>query len=238
MDVTIRPHVVPVRFSTGAQVLQATTGALGTQAAFVRCVVPPRPGDRIELQLYLGDDRPLQVTATVRARTRHDTMGFWADFIADKTVQSRIARALTQAQQSARASDRRATPRYEARFAVRFGNLEAFRREYATNISAGGLFIRTSEPPQLSAVVDVALELPGGAPVEGKAVVVHRVTPEDAAQRGEEPGIGVQFVHGDDSFRQRIDEFVASLAGKDHATTRAPGTPTSTTSRRPCIPRD
>lgn len=209
-----RPYVVPVRFAAGAQVLQATTGALGTNAAFVRCVVPPRPGERITLGLYLSDDRPVEVIATVRARTRHDgTMGFWADFVPDKMAQSRIARALG-IDHPARAIDRRATPRYAARFAVRFGSVDEFRREYATNISAGGLFIRTEKPPEMAAVVDVALELPEGAPVEGKAVVVHRVTAEEAARRGVDPGIGVQFVHGDDGFRQRIDGFVASLAAR------------------------
>lgn len=234
-----RPYVVPVRFSAGAQVVQATTGALGPQCAFVRCVVPPRSGERVTLEIYFPDERPIQVTASVRARTRYDaTMGFWADFVGDKAAQARIVRALGAAEQAARPIDRRATPRYAARFAVRFGSVDAFRREYATNISAGGLFIRTAEPPPMDALVDVALELPGGAPVEGKAVVVHRVTAEEAAQRGAEPGIGVQFVQGDDGFRQRIDQFVASLAGKDHATTRAPGTPTSTTSGRPRISRD
>ena len=142
-------------------------------------------------------------------------MGFWADFVPDKQAQARIARALGLVQETARVKDRRATPRYAARFAVRFGTVEEFRREYATNISAGGLFIRTDDPPLMEAVVTVVLELPGGAPVEGKAVVVHRVTPEEAAQRKVDPGVGVQFVHGDDAFRDRIDRFVASLSVRE-----------------------
>jgi uncharacterized protein (TIGR02266 family) len=202
-----------VRFAVGTQVLQATTGALGVDCAFVRCVVPPRPGERIAMRLYLADEQPLQVTAAVRPRSGRETaMGFWADFVPDKMAQARIARALGLVEQTARPMDRRATPRYAARFAVRFGSVEEFRREYATNISVGGLFIRTDDPPLMEAVVTVSLELPGGAPVEGKAVVVHRVTPEEAAQRKVDPGVGVQFVHGDDAFRDRIDKFVASLS--------------------------
>ncbi|HYR19906.1 MAG TPA: TIGR02266 family protein [Myxococcales bacterium] len=208
-----RPFVVPVRFAVGTQVLQATTGALGVDCAFVRCVVPPRPGERIAMRLYLAEEQPLQVTAAVRARSGSETaMGFWADFVPDKMAQARIARALGLVEQTARPMDRRAMPRYAARFAVRFGTVEEFRREYATNISVGGLFIRTNDPPLMEAVVTVSLELPGGAPVEGKAVVVHRVTPEEAAQRKVDPGVGVQFVHGDDAFRDRIDRFVASLS--------------------------
>ncbi len=213
--VASRPFVVPVRFAVGAQVLQATTGALGVGCAFVRCLVPPRPGERITMHFYLAEDHPVQVTAAVRPRSgRESAMGFWADFVPDKMAQARIARALGLVEQPARPMDRRATPRYAARFAVRFGSVDEFRREYATNISAGGVFIRTDDPPQMEAVVTVVLELPGGAPVEAKAVVVHRVTPEEAAQRKVDPGVGVQFVHGDDAFRDRIDQFVASLSAR------------------------
>jgi uncharacterized protein (TIGR02266 family) len=216
--VASRPYVVPVRFAVGAQSLHATTGALGLDCVFVRCLVPPRPGERLSMRFYLEGDSPVQVTATVRARSRQEaTMGFWADFVPDKMAQSRIARALGITADPANPIDRRATPRYAARFAVRFGTVDEFRREYATNISAGGLFIRTEDPPEMDAVVAVALELPGGAPVEGKAVVVHRVTAEEAARRQVDPGVGVQFVHGDDAFREGIDRFVASLSAKDTA---------------------
>jgi len=216
--VVIRPYVIPVRFTLGAQALQATTGALGVDCAFVRCLVPPRPRERLTMRLYLSDDNPVQVTATVRPRTgKESATGFWADFVADKMGKARIARALGIVEQPAQPMDRRATPRYAARFAVRFGTVDEFRREYATNISAGGLFIRTEQPPDMEAVVDVALELPGGEPVEGKAVVVHRVTVEEARSRGVDPGIGVQFVHGDDRFRERIDQFVATLSVKETA---------------------
>ena len=209
---------MPVRFAVGAQVLQATTGALGLDCAFVRCLVPPRPGERISMRLYLAGDQTVQVTATVRPRTGKETgMGFWVDFAKDIGVQARIARALGMVEQPARPMDRRATPRYAARFAVRFGSVDEFRREYATNISAGGLFIRTDDPPQMEAVVTVVLELPGGPPVEAKAVVVHRVTQEEAKSRKADAGAGVQFVHGDDAFRGRIDQFVASLSAKETA---------------------
>ena len=214
----IRPYVIPVRFTVGDQVLQATTGALGIDCAYVRCLVPPRPGERIDLRLYISDERPVEVTAKVRARTgRESAMGFWADFVPEKMDRSRIARAVGLVDQPARPQDRRATPRYEARFAVRFGTVDEFRREYATNISAGGLFIRTEQPPEMDAVVDVTLELPGGQPVQGKAVVVHRVTPEEAAQRKVDPGVGVQFVEGNDHFRERVDQFVATLSAKGSA---------------------
>jgi uncharacterized protein (TIGR02266 family) len=210
-----RPYVVPVRFAVGTQVVQATTGVLGVECAFVRCLVPPRPGERISMRLYLPDGAPLRLSAKVRARTgRESGMGFWADFESDRSARGRIAQALGLVAQTARPIDRRATARYAARFAVRFGTVDEFKREYATNISAGGLFIRTEAPPDMSSVIDVVLELPGGDPVEGKALVVHRISAEDAARLNVEPGAGVQFVEGDDKFRERIDRFVAELAGE------------------------
>jgi uncharacterized protein (TIGR02266 family) len=141
-------------------------------------------------------------------------MGFWADFELDRSAKARIARALGLIEQAARPIDRRATARYPARFAVRFRSVDEFKREYATNISAGGVFIRTEAPPEMSSVIDVELELPGGNPVQGKALVVHRVSAEEAARRNVEPGVGVQFVEADDRFRERIDRFVAELAAK------------------------
>jgi uncharacterized protein (TIGR02266 family) len=210
-----RPYVVPVRFAIGTQVVQATTGALSVECAFVRCLVPPRPGERISLRLYLPGELPLRMVATVRARTgRESGMGFWADFESDRSAKARIAQALGLVAQAARPIDRRATARYSARFAVRFGTVDDFKREYATNISAGGLFIRTEAPPEMNSVIDVELELPGGTPVEGKALVVHRVSPAEAVQRSVDPGVGVQFVQADDRFRERIDRFVAELAAK------------------------
>jgi uncharacterized protein (TIGR02266 family) len=210
-----RPYVVPVRFAVGTQVVQATTGVLGVECAFVRCLVPPRPGERISMRLYLPDGAPLRLSAKVRARTgRESGMGFWADFESDRSARGRIAQALGLVAQTARPIDRRATARYAARFAVRFGTVDEFKREYATNISAGGLFMRTEAPPDMSSVIDVVLELPGGDPVEGKALVVHRISAEDAARLNVEPGAGVQFVEGDDKFRERIDRFVAELAGE------------------------
>ena len=209
-----QPYVVPVRFAVGTQVVQATTSALSVECAFVRCLVPPRPGERISMRLYLPGEAPLRLSAKVRPRSgREATMGFWADFEPDPSARRRIARLLGLVEQATRPIDRRATARYSARFAVRFGSVDEFKREYATNISAGGIFIRTEAPPKMNAVIDVVLELPGGTPVEAKAMVVHRVTAEDAARLKIEPGAGVQFVQGDDRFRERLDKFVAELAG-------------------------
>ena len=87
--------------------------------------------------------------------------------------------------------------------------VQDFVLEYAANISAGGVFVETENPPELRAVVTVTMELPDrGTPVEAKGVVVHRVLPRDAKARKTAPGAGVQFVDSTDEFRERIDRAI------------------------------
>jgi uncharacterized protein (TIGR02266 family) len=111
--------------------------------------------------------------------------------------------------------NRRTFPRYRARFAVRFQTVQDFVLEYAANISAGGVFVVTDFPPDMDSVITVVLELPdGGAPVTCKAQVVHRVSKEQAAERGVQAGAGVQFVEADDAFRERIDQTINQILDK------------------------
>ena len=113
------------------------------------------------------------------------------------------------------ASNRRAFPRYRARFAVRFSSVQDFVLEYAANISAGGVFVFTDHPPEMDAVITVVLELPdGGAPVACKALVVHRVTLQQAQERNSQAGVGVQFIEADDLFRERIDHTLEQILGQ------------------------
>jgi len=107
---------------------------------------------------------------------------------------------------------RRAFRRYETRFAVRFSTVQDFVLEYAANISAGGLFVHTQDPPPLKTVVSIEMQLPGSdAPVPAKGIVVHRVTADDAEQRGTLPGMGVQFAEASDEFRDRIDAAIEHI---------------------------
>jgi uncharacterized protein (TIGR02266 family) len=206
-----RAFVVPVRFSARSHSAQATTIALAVDCAFIRCLVPPPVGDKVTLQLYLPEGGALQVTGLVRERSSRP-VGFWVAFDKDLKAQARLSRALAAVPEEG-GQERRVLRRYPVKLVVRFGTLDQLRKEHATNISAGGMFIKTDQPPPMDATVQVTIDLPGGGrPVEAKATVVHRVTPEEARARGVEPGVGVQFVESDDRFRERIDEIIASAA--------------------------
>jgi len=107
---------------------------------------------------------------------------------------------------------RRAFPRYQTRFAVRFSTVQDFVLEYAANISAGGVFVHTEQPPPLKTVVSIEMQLPGSdMPVPAKGIVVHVISKEEAARRGALPGMGVQFAEANDEFRSRIDAAITHI---------------------------
>jgi type IV pilus assembly protein PilZ len=98
-------------------------------------------------------------------------------------------------------------PRYPSSLQVVFPEVASSGR--ATNISSGGVFVRTDRRFDLGAVLSLALELPDGAPpaaVHGK--VVHARPP----RRAPEPGVGLQFVSAGDEFRVRLDRYIQTIA--------------------------
>jgi uncharacterized protein (TIGR02266 family) len=178
--------------------------------------------------LYLpGGPQAEEAVAVVGEWRSAPEGGYWAAFVdPPQTLRDRIAGLLQRRERAAASGPplpigamslarkplddpRRAFPRVEARFGVRFGNVQDFVLEYAANISAGGVFIQTENPPELHSVVTVSMELPdGGKAVEAKGVVVHRVSAQDAKARNTPPGAGVQFIDSSDEFRERIDRAI------------------------------
>ena len=225
--------VIPIRFAAGEMAVQTTTRELSEKGVLVRCLKPPAVGAALDVKLYLPGSRdPLQVAAVVREHSGADQEpGFWADFAPLSDAQrGRIGEVIAWRKRAADAKPigavavlphedpRRAFPRYKAQFAVRFATVQDFVLEYAANISAGGVFVHTEQPPPLKTVVQVEMELPGSRePVPARGLVVHRVTKQDADQKGTLPGIGVQFMDADDAFRQRIDAAIAHILEADRA---------------------
>lgn len=227
------PIVFPIRFATSNAAVQTTTRELARDGVFIRCLEPPPLGTAVMLKLYLpGAREPAQVSGVVRELAgRGMEPGFWAHFVEAgprerKLIEETIARRERASQATPIGAvalepedlddpdedPRRAFRRYQTRFAVRFSTVQDFVLEYAANISAGGLFVHTAEPPPLKTVVSVEMQLPGSeAPVPAKGIVVHRVTADEAAQRGTLPGMGVQFVEASDGFRDRIDAAIEHI---------------------------
>ena len=115
---------------------------------------------------------------------------------------------------AAAASDQRVLTRVPVRLKVSFETVEELADQLAVNLSAGGMFVRCNPPPALGAEVVLSIELPGSwPPLLCRAVVAHRVVPEQARTTGQITGAGVQFLDADDRFREEIDRYVAQVQG-------------------------
>ena len=111
-------------------------------------------------------------------------------------------------------------PRYPTSLRVAFSSAEGFLSDEATNISAGGMFVRTDRELARGALLSVALEIPDGktpAPVQAK--VVHDVASRSRTS-SRERGIGVQFVGADGAFRGRLDRYIESLVARSKVPVR------------------
>lgn len=112
-------------------------------------------------------------------------------------------------------------PRYPTSLRVAFSPAEGFLADEATNISAGGMFVRTDRELPRGALLSVALEIPDGdrpAPLQAK--VVHDVAPSRSPTSSRVRGVGVQFVGPDDAFRDRLDRYIESLVARSKVPVR------------------
>ncbi|MDQ3262084.1 MAG: TIGR02266 family protein [Myxococcota bacterium] len=100
--------------------------------------------------------------------------------------------------------NRRKHPRRELALLVqyRFNSLEAFLAEYATNLSPGGMFIRTDQPSPVGTTLHLQFSLKDGSRLIDGLVRVARVV---TAGTHEHPaGMGVEFVDFDPELRALI----------------------------------
>jgi type IV pilus assembly protein PilZ len=202
--------VFPVRYVSEGVAVQTTSRELSALGIAVRSLAPPQVGARVSMALYLPNTAVPEVAIGRVARAKAGTpgdAGFWADFIVvDPEARMRISHLLSDRDQSD--SNQRGFPRHAVTLAVRYRSARDFVLEHASNISRGGIFIQTDDPPPLDTVVQVELNLPNDpSPVTSNGIVVHR----QVAVGGKTPGVGVQFVDSGDDFRERIDRYMDSL---------------------------
>jgi len=125
-----------------------------------------------------------------------------------------------------------------------YGTVEEFVEKFASNVSRGGLFIRTREPKPAGTLLAFELRLAGGEPVMKGQGVVRWIQPEDPGARPPTaPGMGVQFLELDGPSRELVERMV-SLKEKGGAAGATPAplaprpahTPASTRAPTPVIP--
>ncbi len=203
--------VFPVRYVSEGVAVQTTSRELSALGIAVRSLTPPHVGARVSMALYLPNTSVPEVAIGRVARAEAGTpreSGFWADFIVvDPQARMRISHLLSDRDQGT-IGNQRGFPRHQVTLAVRFRSARDFVLEHASNISRGGIFIQTDDPPPMDSTVQVELQLPDDpAPVMTNGIVVHR----QLAVAGKTPGVGVQFIDASDGFRERIDRYMDSL---------------------------
>jgi Tfp pilus assembly protein PilZ len=109
------------------------------------------------------------------------------------------------------AQTRRRDVRYSMRFPVRVTAQKRVWSLVTEDVSEGGVFVATNDPPPLLQLVRVQLALPiGGHALTAHGMTVHVVGPEDAALRL--PGIGIQFYGLDHATRDAWEAFARHVA--------------------------
>jgi uncharacterized protein (TIGR02266 family) len=79
---------------------------------------------------------------------------------------------------------------------------------YASDISQGGMFIVTDDPPAVLSEVDVQLKLPEGHEIMLQARVVHVIEPAQATQAQRDSGVGIEFVGLDVLKQKQIHQLI------------------------------
>jgi uncharacterized protein (TIGR02266 family) len=204
-------YVFPVRYVSEGVAVQTTSRELSPLGIMVRSLAPPQVGARVSMALYLPNAGIPEVAIGRVARARSETVaesGFWADFIVvDPQARMRISTLLAESDENQ--DQHRTFPRLPVRLEVRFRTASEFVHQHALNLSRGGVFIQSDDPPPVDTVVEVELHVPdAGPPVTTSGIVVHR----QLAAGGKQAGVGVQFVDASDAFRERIDKYMESLA--------------------------
>ena len=87
---------------------------------------------------------------------------------------------------------------------------EDLRQLWVHDISKGGVFIETNEPPGTGTRLEVRLETPDGS-LSLHGLVVHVIDEASASSFNMPPGVGVQFVDLDTDKRTAIQEYVDGL---------------------------
>lgn len=172
----------------------------------VDCAAEVSPGDELALSCEVADGARVsararvisfaagQVTASVSPRA--DML----EVLARHALERRSGKV-------AEAGSRRAHERYATFLQASFRNLQQLTTEYVTNVSLGGLFVRTPRPPELHSFVTVGITFPGGELHEVSGEVVRVVTAEEAAARGTTAGCGLRL-NPDDAYAAAFEQLI------------------------------
>ena len=114
-------------------------------------------------------------------------------------------------------SFQRKDERFRVALSVRYGSARDYVRDYAENLSRGGLFINGAHNLQLGSRVRIELDLPGFDTFMVSAEVAHVIDPASAARLGRKPGAGLSIVQTPSGFAEAMHSYLLRLGlRRDH----------------------
>jgi uncharacterized protein (TIGR02266 family) len=99
----------------------------------------------------------------------------------------------------------RAIPANEDQLEIEFKSEAAFISEYQSNLSKGGVFVRTSKRPKQNSFVALKLKLPNGRIIDTRARVVH------AFDHPDQGGVGLSFEGSAPAFAAELASYLAAV---------------------------
>lgn len=198
-----------------------------------------QPGDNTSVRLYVETDQPPPPGSTVRlaietatgqgpvvvtAIAEHDVLpvddapreaglGFWAALKLDPAELNLFESFLISVRRRSEWPEKsgRRYERFPLRLRVEYLWQGEMRREYTDNLSRGGVFIDSFDPPPIDAELTLHLFSAGahsGVMMEGR--VVYSVDAASAASAGVRAGAGVRFTEPASVTRHRLEALLAS----------------------------
>jgi len=119
-----------------------------------------------------------------------------------------MPKSLDPVRETTAGDERRRAQRVDLVVRVDYKTVDELFSEFARNINEGGMFVETESPPEAGAPVALQFRIPGSAePIQ----VMGRVVRSSVGERGDPPGMGVEFDDLDDQSRELINHLVRSL---------------------------
>jgi hypothetical protein len=106
---------------------------------------------------------------------------------------------------------------------VRYETAADFVREYAENLSRGGLFVRGAAGLNVDRDVMVEIDLPGYGAYQVRAEVMHVISGEMADKHGRAPGAGLAIREAPAGFEEALSGYLVRLGRRADALVYAVG---------------
>lgn len=110
----------------------------------------------------------------------------------------------------------RSSPRVSAPLRVQLTNSECSLSTSARDISRHGIYVKGRHPLQVESLVELLVELSATEQIS-LVGMVKRV------EQGDEPGLGIYFVHPEPEGQAALDRYVSSRSGEQKGTDQQPG---------------